>query len=170
MLEWSTSLVPRLLCGLLDCNMMLLCWYRKCHAGPKEVTCLEMSEETFQHIHLRARSCILWTSNNAWNVREHYSYAIVVILTTSLSHRPPAWIFCNRIYHHYFYLHISVMLNKSAMGVMSIAMNVVLTNVHVCLVDSIQKNPSTMADNEWRSSCHHPAWDKLKSSEHARVV
>ena len=26
---------------------------------------------------------------------------------------------------------------------------------HVCLVHSIQKNPSTMADNERRSSCHH---------------
>ena len=36
---------------------------------------------------------------------------------------------------------------------MNITMNITLTNM--CLVYSIQKNPSTMVDNEWRSSCHH---------------
>ena len=48
-----------------------------------------------------------------------------------VSHQPPAWIFCNRIYHHYFYLHISAMLNKQAIGIVSIAMNITLTNVSV---------------------------------------
>ena len=39
-----------------------------------------------------------------------------------VSHRPPAWILCDRIYHYmyYFYLHISVTLNKWVIGVMSI--------------------------------------------------
>ena len=36
-----------------------------------------------------------------------------------LRHRPPALIFCNRIYHHCFYLHISATLNKRAIGVVS---------------------------------------------------
>ena len=37
---------------------------------------------------------------------------------------------------------------------MSIATNVMLTK-HICLLHSIQKNPSTMADNDHASSCYH---------------
>ena len=48
-------------------------------------------------------------------------------------HQPSAWIFCNRIYQHYFYLHTSVTLNKGAIGIiiqvqLSIAMS---TNLSV---------------------------------------
>ena len=48
-----------------------------------------------------------------------------------VSHRLPAWIFFDRIYHEYLYLHISVTLNNRATGVMNTAMNVMLTNVSV---------------------------------------
>ena len=61
-----------------------------------------------------------------------------------VSQWPPAWIFCNR---NYFYLHISVALNKWAIGIMNIVMNVRLTNMFVYCTAS-QKKPSIMADNE----------------------
>ena len=50
-----------------------------------------------------------------------------------VSHWHSAWIFCNGIYHHYFYLHITVMLIKRAVGIMSTVMY------------SIQKNPSAIS-------------------------
>ena len=79
--------------------------------------------------------------------------AKVPICWLLVSHRLPALIFGHRIYHHYFDLHISATLNKQVIGIMNIMMNITLTNM--CLVCSIQKNPSTMVDNERRSSCHH---------------
>ena len=77
--------------------------------------------------------------------------SILMIRPQLVSYQPPTWIFCDAIHHHYFYLLISV--HKQTIGVMSIAMNITLTNV--CLLHSIQKNPSTMADNERWSPCHH---------------
>ena len=52
-----------------------------------------------------------------------------------VSHRLPAWIFRNRIYHHY-YISTDVTLNKLLIGIMSLAINVTLTNVSVCCTAS----------------------------------
>ena len=56
--------------------------------------------------------------------------APILCILASHYHRPPTWIFCNKIYHHYIYLHILVMLNEQAIGVTSIAMN---TTLQTCL-------------------------------------
>ena len=37
------------------------------------------------------------------------------------------------------FMHITVMLNERVMGIMSIAMNIILTNMHVCVLQTIQK-------------------------------
>ena len=61
-----------------------------------------------------------------------------------------AWVFCDRIYF-YLQTHISDAYKPAIGRENSDERN---ANERVCLVDSIQKNPSTMADNE-RRSCHH---------------
>ena len=63
--------------------------------------------------------------------------------------------FVDRIYHHYFYLHISTTLIKETSYRRHEHSDGRNANKRVCLVHSIQNNPSTMADNERRSSCHH---------------
>ena len=62
-----------------------------------------------------------------------------------VSHQLPPWIFCNRIYDHYFYLHITVTLNKWAIGVMSIVMNIMLTNLFC-----IAQHPKERFCNGWQ--------------------
>ena len=60
--------------------------------------------------------------------------APILCLLVSHNHRPPAWIFCNKIY---LYLHISVMLNEQAIRVASIAMN---AKLQTCLYGAQHPN------------------------------
>ena len=62
-----------------------------------------------------------------------------------VSHQLPPWIFCNRIYDHYFYLHITMTLNKWAIGVMRIVMKIMLTNLFC-----IAQHPKERFCNGWQ--------------------
>ena len=79
-----------------------------------------------------------------WSVGD-IVHSSCVVRPQFVSYWHSAWIFCNGIYHHYFYLHITVMLIKQAVGIMSTAMNIMLTNMSVYCTAS-KKN---------LSSCNH---------------
>ena len=73
-------------------------------------------------------------NNSIWNVcgtkKDHKLFSKVPIRWLLVSHWPPTWIFCYRIYFTCIYTCKDVK-GTIAIGVMSIAMNVMLTNMYV---------------------------------------